>query len=160
VEITAWQIFATFAGLSLRTDDTRREAKVVSSSRILVHDGRRWRPERPGEREALRACPRVARAELAREGSRIVAVICGACGRATVATRLWIRRAMAAISGQPAREALGAGESTLACFDCHVSIEADAVIEAEARRLESEFDRIMEQPPFGPWNPGLPREGT
>ena len=123
---------------------------------MLIHDGRRWRPERPGEREATRARPLLARAELAREGGRVVAVVCGACGRASVATRLWIRAAMARISGVEPRGSLGAGESTLACFACNVAIEADPAIEEEARRLEAAFDHLMTWRPAGP---GLPTGG-
>jgi len=61
---------------------------------------------------------------------------------------------MASISGQPARETLGAGESTLACMVCDVAIEGDPAIEAEARRLEDAFDRLLTQLPPGPAYPG------
>lgn len=125
---------------------------------FLCPDGRGgWRPERPGERESLRARPAVAGAELAQEGSRIVAVVCGACGCAAVVTRLWLRGAMASIAGAPTRSSLGPGESTLVCGRCEVAIEADATIEAEVRRLEAEFDRLRAQPPCGPTNPGVLR---
>lgn len=99
-----------------------------------------------------------ARAEFVREGPRIVAVICLSCGRAAVSTRLWLRRSIARSTGTTARTAIGEGESSLVCMLCNQAIEADVEIEAEVRRREVEFDRLLEQTACGPADPGVRAE--